>query len=447
MQKGVDPKVKKIISAVLVTLICLALAGCSISDNFAADELLQAPMMTQQQKSIHEALTNAVGSEIVLKYPKNGDNRSAFVIQNIDDEPTEEAIVFYQHTSSDTDQSTVYVNILDQDDNGEWSSVVEFQGLGSEIDRIFISPLEEGKSPSIIIGYQALSSALNQYQIYSYDEETLDTVYNDTYTFLTVMDLDGDGYYNIFKASIDSETGETQGVVIEKSGSDFNTLSKVSMSEYTSSFVNCIQGEISDGSQALFIDTLKTDGTVMTDIITESYGTFQNVALVFEEKVSAKTVRPSSYLTTDIDSDGVCEIPTTKTMTGYSSDDGSAMLLTLWSEFKSDYTLSTKYKGYYSINDGYFFNMSSAMIKGATVKLDENTGETVFYKLDNTAEESTTELFRINVVNSSEYENYRELGYMLICEQGQLKYIVKRSGIDDSLCLKLNEIKESFYVV
>ncbi|MCD7772668.1 MAG: YgdI/YgdR family lipoprotein [Ruminococcus sp.] len=36
---------KKIILAVLVTLICLALAGCSISDNFAADELLQAPIM------------------------------------------------------------------------------------------------------------------------------------------------------------------------------------------------------------------------------------------------------------------------------------------------------------------------------------------------------------------------------------------------------------------
>lgn len=36
---------------------------------------------------------------------------------------------------------------------------------------------------------------------------------------------------------------------------------------------------------------------------------------------------------------------------------------------------------------------------------------------------------------------------MLISEQGQLKYVVKRSGVDDPLCLKLDDIKKSFYIV
>lgn len=446
-KRGADLIVKRITSAIIMMIVCFTLAGCSINEDLGADALLKAPMMTEQQQKIHEALTSVTGSEIVLKYPKNGDNRSAFVIENIDDEPTEEAIVFYQHTTVDKDGGTVHVNILDQDSSGQWRSAVDFKGLGAEVDRIFISPLENGKPPSIIIGYQAISSTLNPFQIYSYDEENLNTVYNDTYTFLTVMDLDNDGLYDIFKASIDSETGETLGVVIEQDASEFKMLAKINMSEYTSSFSRCTQGKTADGKEALFIDTLKTDGVLMTDIITESYGAFQNAAIVFKEKISDKTKRPSGYNTLDVDGDGICEIPTTKTMTGYSADDSAGLLLTTWKSFNSDYTLNTKYTGYYSINDGYFFNMSSDMIKGATVKADEKTGETVFYRLNETAEKSDTELFRINVVNNSEYENYRALGYMLIAEQGEIKYIVKRSGVDDPLCLKLDDIKKNFYIV
>lgn len=446
-KRGADLIVKRMVSAIIMIIVCFTLAGCSINEDLGADVLLKAPMMTEQQQKIHEALTSVTGSEIVLKYPKNGDNRSAFVIKNIDDEPTEEAIVFYQHTTVDKDGGTVHVNILDQDSSGQWSSVIDFKGLGAEVDRIFISPLENGKPPSIIIGYQAISSTLNPFQVYSYDEESLNTVYNDTYTFLTVMDLDNDGLYDIFKANTDSESGETQGFVIEQDRNEFKTIAKVNMSEYTSSFSRCTQGKTADGKEALFIDTLKTDGVLMTDIITESYGAFQNAAIVFKEKISDKTKRPAGYNTLDVDGDGICEIPATKTMTGYSDTDSTGLLLTTWKSFNSDYTLKTKYTGYYSINDGYFFNMSSDMIKGATVKIDEKTGETVFYRLNETAEKSETELFRINVVNNSEYENYRALGYMLIAEQGEIKYIVKRSGVDDSLCLKLDDIKKNFHIV
>ena len=446
-KKGAVRKVNKIISAVVVMIVCFSLAGCSISEDLGTGGLLKAPMMTQQQQKIHEALTSVIGNEIVLKYPKNGDNRSSFVIENIDDDPTEEAIVFYQHTSADNDGGTVYVNILDQDSSGNWHSVVDFKGLGAEIDRIFISKLEKGKPPSIIIGYQAISSALNTLQVYYYDGESLSTIYNDNYTFLTVMDLDKDGVFDIFKASIDSETEKTTGFVIHQDAGEFKTLGKVNMSDFTSSVNRCVQGKTEDGKEALFIDTLKTDGTLMTEIITQSYGAFQNAAIVFKEKISDKTKRPYGYNSLDVDGDGVCEIPVTKPMTGYLDTDNAGIMLTTWMSFKLDYTLKTKYSGYYSINDGYFFSMKGDMIKGATIKTDEKTGETVFYKLDKTAEKSNTELFRINVVNNSEYENYRELGYMLICEQGQLKYVVKRSGVDDPLCLKLDDIKKNFYIV
>ena len=74
----------------------ITMTGCS-AVNFGVDGLIIAPKLTKQQSEIHEALIQSVGSDITLKYPQNGDNRSAYVIDNIDNEPGDEAIVFYEY--------------------------------------------------------------------------------------------------------------------------------------------------------------------------------------------------------------------------------------------------------------------------------------------------------------------------------------------------------------
>ena len=78
-----------------VTAASLFLSGCT-GMSFTVDGLLNAPKLTEEQGEIHEALTAAVGGSITLKYPRNGDNRSAFVIADLDGEQGEEALVFYE---------------------------------------------------------------------------------------------------------------------------------------------------------------------------------------------------------------------------------------------------------------------------------------------------------------------------------------------------------------
>lgn len=437
-------RVKKTALIAFAAAFCVSAAGCSAEEP-GLGGLLTAPKMSEEQKQINDALVEAIGDDITLKYPTNGENRSAILIANIDDEDTDEAIVFYKYTDSSLDEGTVRVNILDRDENGDWFSAIDFQGSGAEIDRIFISPLRADSADSLVIGYSTLSANENSFQVYSYSEENLDTVYTDTYSLLTVADLDSDGIYDILKTNSDSETGEETATVLEWEQDGFKTYANIEMSGYTQSYLSCRQGETESGSQAIFIDALKTDGDVKTDIITEGYGTYQNSSTVFKDKVLNKTLRQTGYLTSDVDGDGILEIPTTETMTGYSGEDAEQM--TVWSVFKDDFSLSEKYRGYYNLSDGYFFSLPKELLGKVTVKLDEKTGETVFYRLEKTAAESTTELFRINVVNSSEYENYRALGYMLLTDAGQLRYIVKRTGTDDELCLKLDDIKSNFYVV
>ena len=99
-----------------ITLLLSALfmlSGCSL--NAGVDTLLTPPKLSTQQEHIYKALTDYAGTNISLKYPKSGDYLSAFIIADVDGDSENEAVVFYRKNSlNNTDDSSLRMNILDQ---------------------------------------------------------------------------------------------------------------------------------------------------------------------------------------------------------------------------------------------------------------------------------------------------------------------------------------------
>ena len=67
----------------------LILTGCSVEIN--VDTMLTPPKLSGEQEQIYQALQEAAGSDIRLKYPKSGSYLSAFIIADIDEESGEES--------------------------------------------------------------------------------------------------------------------------------------------------------------------------------------------------------------------------------------------------------------------------------------------------------------------------------------------------------------------
>ena len=123
------------------------LSGCAIGAGI--ETYLKPPKLSEQHEQIYSALINTEGSKINLKYPKSGSFLSAFVVADIDDEPTDEAIVFYEKTNyTANDFSTLRINFLDQKE-GRWDSMYDFAAEGTEVERVFISKRHFNTSKSI----------------------------------------------------------------------------------------------------------------------------------------------------------------------------------------------------------------------------------------------------------------------------------------------------------
>lgn len=442
-------RLRRVKQAALCAMSVL-LTSCSAL-NFSVEGLVGAPKLTKEQADIHQALIESVGSNITLKYPRNGDYRSAYVIANIDDEPDNEAIVFYEYKDN-MKENGMRINVLDTDENGKWRSVKELHGAGTDIDKVMISSFRNDRK-QVLVGYQNPATDDKTLEIYSYHNDSFEKIGTDTYCVLEMMDIDADGSNELVavQKTVNPETEKVsaKASVLVMDNAEIKREQTIDMCDNVAAYVKSTKGMLDGGRNALFIDSLNSEGILQTELVYFRYSTLQNPIQQRKEKLLPRCTRPTGYYCTDIDGDTVVEIPTVKPMLGYENAVADEMIyMTTWNEYKDFYTLAEKYTGYYSIQNGFFLSFPKRWTDKVTVRRDNETGDVVCYEYSGDINTSTTELVRFCSVTKNNADEKLSQGYELIDTRGQLQYFVKfPKSNDDQLVLTIDEVKNNFYII
>ena len=120
----------------------------------------------------------------------------------MDEEPSQEALVFYELASS-TPGTSVRINILDQKD-GRWISTYDAVVPASEVEKVSLIAVDRRKY--LVIGFNQLGSPNKIILIYSYEDGRLEKKFQTTCSNYEVMDLDGDKQTEL--VTISAEDGE-----------------------------------------------------------------------------------------------------------------------------------------------------------------------------------------------------------------------------------------------
>ena len=434
----------------LISLLAvMAMTGCS-GVNFSVDTLLTAPKLTKEQKAIHMALVQSVGSNITLKYPKSGDNRSAYVIKNIDDEAGAEALVFYEYAGA-SNKDGLMVNLLDQKDD-EWVSIKEFPGSGSEVSTVIISDMGNDKDTEVIIGYTSSTSDVKTLVVYQYTNGELKTIGTENYSLLEVYDINNDHTDDL--VVVNKNLGEENNAeddtctasLLEIHGEELARTHTVEMCNNVTSYVNTAKGKINH-DPAVYLDELTNKYELQTEIIYFGNDVLVNPIETAKKKLLPVCTRPAGYYSRDYDKDGTVEIPSVRPMTGYENAvEEEKLYLTDWYVYENG-GLALKSSGDYCLSDGYVMIYPSRWAGQVTVKKNSETQETVFYKYDGDINGGMTELMRVAGVGDNQKMEYLYDGYQLINEKSQICYLVKMgSQSKEPLVPTIDEIKNCFYI-
>lgn len=411
----------------------LILTGCTFGTSI--DTLMTPPKLSLEQQQIYNALTDATGASIRLKYPKSGKYLSAFIVEDIDGDGSNEAVVFYEKNGLTVEENTLRINILDSD-SGSWRSVYDTPADSSEIELVMISRLGENQRMNLIIGSSLINRNEKTAVIYSYIDGELERTFSESYSFIDVTDLDGDGEneFLLLKGAAGGEPAVVEAYKLDNKGKYHQY--RIELNNSFTEFDRIGYGNLSSGKRGLYIDAVSGTGFIQTDII---YMDETGLNKVFEESSeSDTTLRPSGGVSYDVDNDGQLEIPVQVISPGYEDVPESEQIsLTDWLCISDNNKLERKYTSYYSVGEGYIFIFPEKWRNKVTVKRDAINEEMVFCVYD--GDKIGRELLRIYCAeDEASREDRISTGYIILRTKGKssyLAYIPPSADNDDNLSI------------
>lgn len=438
---------KSILTALGVCLLTGLLSSCSmVSAN--TEDLLEPPQLSPDQAALAEALERGLGTDdFTLKYPISGENRSAYLLCDLDNEPSNEAVVFYQLTGNDT----IRMNILDQNERGEWESVYDMAGAGDDIYTVDLASISSLDRNDLIISWKDRGRTELDIEIYSYETGTLSNLFSGSGDRVYFMDINEDGYSEMVLLGWASSRDPSLQIV-RRAGSRVIARDEIILSSRAIDFTGLTLGKTLDGETAIYVDELISSSSAATDIVVLN-GFNMDVVTAVEpseederpDSLYDQTIRPAELTCQDYNGDGITDIPNSTLMPGYSSSDVDENIYRINYQNLYDGELLPAYSVVSNQEMGYIFLMPDSWVNKVTVRRITETNEWQFVVYGSDLNSSGTVLLSLKVSSHQDYQDKFSTGvYFPLATKGIFEYTASLPNADHELSITESEVRSRF---
>ena len=249
---------KRIKWLALLAVVCLLLGGCTSMDLRVQTQLVP-PGLTGEQADIQAAFesyleTRGDGSAVSyrLQFPATGEHRAAFILQDLDGDKQEEALVFYRTSPESND---VHMNVLCNVDD-EWNSVADIAGGSVGVQEIRFGDIFGDGTKAVFVGWSFGSQRESNLRVYRYQNAQITECYRSLYSRLIVSPISRTDREDILLLHLKSRSVGAA-TLITTEGENFRTLSSTavdgSVIRYTDTYA-CINER---GDTEIYSDGIK----------------------------------------------------------------------------------------------------------------------------------------------------------------------------------------------
>ena len=377
-----------------ILLTSLFFSGCRIGMD--VETLLRPPHPRGEQKKIQQALEKYLNSQkdekapdvlggYVLKYPKSGEYRSAFVLKDLDGDGREEAIVFYGRIG---ENSNVHLNLL-KNSKGGWQSIGDIEGVSSDIDRIQFGDLDGDGVYEVLIGWNIVNIRDRQLVLYYLKNNIPDEWHKELYSEFVVGKLTDSGRDSLMILHANPAENITTARLLE-TDRDKTTGEQV-LAELGSTRLDGYIEQFSAPRISTLTDTqmgVYVDGTRSTGMVTELiYWDGTQLRAPFYNKVKDTTqitFRNASLPSMDLDGDGYIEWPVIEPLKGYSNPAENKVWLTKWQSWDFDnQRAEDDFSCIINLTDKYYLSIDKSWKGSFTLLYEKQSHTLTLFELKN----------------------------------------------------------------
>ena len=349
----------------LAAALAACLSGCVFE---SVDKLYALPVLPQEYKDLQttiEATMSELGAEYaVISY---GSYTSTIQLLDMDgDGEQETAAVFLRVTSAE--ERPLRVCLFRKGIDNTYRQVHMLSGAGNSINSVTYADLTGDSVREIIVSWQ-LSNGVHILAAYnltgSEAVELMSTAYNETYI---VTDLNEDGCQEVVVFQQDSTgAGNNLAEYYEYQDGVMAMTSTALLSDGMRDVTNARAGRLADGRPGVYV-AVELENGVLTDILVKEENGLTNITRDPEIGVSMATARSYTDVgTTDINSDGVLEIPRPQPLAPLTPESSSTYYLIYWQQFDSKGKGSTNCVTYHAVSDSWYLTLPNGWDTGNIV--------------------------------------------------------------------------------
>ena len=452
-------KLKKMLASATVAVMCLLFCGCSFSASM--ENLLTPPKLTEEQEEIYRELINSVGKSVKLKYPKSGEFPSAFVLHNIDGEPGDEAMVFYESSDIRSGETALRLKFLDKT-SGKWEAVYDLACAGNEIESVVFADLggagDEPATPTIILSFTLLNQTDKSFSVLKYKDKLPEELLSSTYSGMKITDLNKDGQNELVVVSVNKELQTASASMYTDNGDGLELLSNTPLYGGAADYIRVTEGKLDEDTPALFLDYSKGGGQSGTDVLycygsrlfcPDSLGAASSGSALISRQVNDYMAEIYSF---DIDGDGFVEVPSTTPLPGYETlTKPEQLCAVMWYTVQND-NFTQKSYSYFS-GKYRFALMFPNRWKGVVTAIpDFNSNDIIFISYNAETGLNITEDNYIMTIHSVEKDDpdaeKAAEGMKKISEsEDTVYYVITSANQNSKLVLTDSELADSFVLL
>ncbi len=431
--------VKRVLCLVLICLMALGFCGC---DTYTADtdELLAPPRLSGEMYPIRQALDKVAGNNYTLKYPSEGDRRSAVMLEDLDADATFEAFAFY--STVEDEQSKMHINVIRSQD-GEWKSVAEQSIVAGGVERVEFADLDGDGKKEILVGWEIYGTSDLKLAVYSLDGNVLSQRMLQQYTSFVCCDLDENGVEEIFIQHLDTTQSINRAMLFVIGDEGVLQTAGCNMDSTVKTAHPPVVSELSSGQSAIYIDEVKGAGSI-TEVLFLEKGELKNPLLVGEGVAeNTATLRPLGILSEDINGDGIIDIPIASDLPNADRTSNERLYYTNWSNFNGE-TLTLKSVTIVNQLDGYRFTVPSGWVGRIAVYKDTDKRIRTVFAYDNDEVNTALRLAQVCAVDEADEDSYED--WIKLGERDDTVFFGKVTEGDDPRCIPVEELKGIFNI-
>ena len=427
--------------AALLTSSLLALSALSGCSTLGSDDLYALPKQSDAYYELQNAIDRVLPSGAVFSGPMTGSNQQSVQFADLDGDALDEAVVFLKTTG----ERPMKVYIFEPSGEGYENTAV-IEGDGSSFDAVEYANIDGEAGLEILLGRSLSDQILQSLTVYAYRNGQTAELMSCNYSEFRTVDLDADEKKDVFVLRM--ETDERTSVAELYRWRDGNLVreQEVGMSMGAKQIKRIITGLLEDKVPAVFVASTYEEDTIITDIFALRGNQLQNIATSGDAGLSAPTVRSYNVYATDIDADGVIELPTPMALPSFVAGEETQWIID-WYSMDAHGKQWAKMSTYHNYSAGWYIALPSWWHDGLTVSASTHAvGGQVYtfskWKGYDSAPEMIFEVFAFT--GEDRLEQAAANGRFLLAEKGETAYAALLGQCDWAQSLTQEELNAMF---